>query len=116
MAAGWGEEHRQSGASDSEPDGLRPEKKQRPGSRPHCAWWCMQTIVPGDKATKIARIRAHAAFDTVWKGRKMTRKDAYKWMQQVLRLKYEEAHIAMFDSTTCERLIEAVDRWKLKPF
>lgn len=64
--------------------------------------------VPTNKAGKDARIRAHAAFDTLWNTGTMRRKEAYKWMQMALGLSKEQAHIGNFDIPTCERLIEAV--------
>lgn len=64
--------------------------------------------IPGDRATKDARMRAHAAFDTLWKGGEMPRGDAYRWMQGALGMTADEAHIGRFDVATCERLIAAV--------
>jgi hypothetical protein len=64
--------------------------------------------VPADAETKRARIRAHDAFDTLWKTGRMTRPEAYRWMQSTLGLRKDEAHVGMFDTTTCERLIDAV--------
>jgi len=63
---------------------------------------------PGNRETKDARIRAHAAFDTLWKNGGMKRKEAYRWMQDTLGMSQNEAHIGSFDVATCERLITAV--------
>jgi ssDNA-binding Zn-finger/Zn-ribbon topoisomerase 1 len=60
---------------------------------------------PADKATRTARVAAHAAFDAMWKNGGMLRKDAYRWMQGVMRLRKHEAHIAKFDRRQCEELI-----------
>ncbi len=66
--------------------------------------------IPGDKATKAARIRAHDAFDTLWKDNgPMKRGQAYRWMQKTLDLTPDEAHIGRFDIPMCERVIEAVE-------
>jgi len=68
--------------------------------------------VPTTKEGKLARIRAHDAFDKLWNnGRKdgsMSRKAAYRWMQAALGMTKEEAHIGKFDIATCERLIAVV--------
>ena len=64
--------------------------------------------VPANKATKQARIKAHEAFDTLWKGGRMKRSEAYSWMASALGLTAAEAHIGRFDIPTCERLVEAV--------
>lgn len=62
--------------------------------------------IPGNAATKAARMVAHDAFDAMWKRAGWKRPTAYKWMQQALRLSVDEAHIAMFDIEQCERLTE----------
>lgn len=67
--------------------------------------------VPGDKATRQARIRAHAEFDQVWRelkkaGVKGARKKAYRWLRDRLGVGKDECHIALFDEATCERVIQ----------
>lgn len=69
--------------------------------------------IPGDKATKKARVIAHRIFDRLWKreeGRepRMTRTQAYAWMQRQLKLTSDEAHLGRFTSEQCQQLIEAV--------
>lgn len=54
-------------------------------------------------------MRAHAAFDTLWKGGEMPRGDAYRWMQGALGMSQDEAHIGRFDVATCDRLVAAVE-------
>lgn len=67
--------------------------------------------IPANKATKRARMRAHAIFDEVWKKRLTKhRGGAYAWMRQVMNLSAEKAHIAMFNAEQCEELIELVYR------
>lgn len=61
--------------------------------------------VPGDRETKAARVRAHAAFDQLWTGGKMSRKKAYQWMQETMHLTKRQAHIGKFDVEQCEALI-----------
>lgn len=67
--------------------------------------------IPGDDATKAARIQAHAAFDSLWKSGAdavMRRGGAYGWLEEVLGLKPGEGHIGRFDVVTCERVVAAV--------
>lgn len=66
--------------------------------------------VPANKETKRLRVKAHEVFDKIWKSGEMTRGDAYIWMQQVLELKPEEAHIGRFSAEDCRRLIAATER------
>jgi ssDNA-binding Zn-finger/Zn-ribbon topoisomerase 1 len=64
---------------------------------------------PADQETKDARIEAHNIFDMLWKGiGPLTRKEAYKWMQEKMGLSEAEAHIGMFDKEQCEKLIQVV--------
>lgn len=64
---------------------------------------------PANQATKAARIRAHDAFDRMWRGMGMCRDDAYRWMAKQLGLSYDEAHIGLFNVIQCEKLIAAVE-------
>lgn len=63
--------------------------------------------IPGDKATKFWRMKAHKAFDVLWKGQRprMDRASAYTWLQERMCLSEGEAHIARFDRAQCQRLI-----------
>ncbi len=72
--------------------------------------------IPADHETKQWRIKAHAAFDTLWnkkssRGRK--RGKAYKWMQKAMGLTEAEAHIGRFDIAQCQKLIALVEKRKL---
>ena len=63
----------------------------------------MGTLANGGLRKK--RIKAHKAFDWMWKSGLMTKWQAYKWMQGKLDLSDEQAHIAMFSEYMCDRLI-----------
>ena len=71
---------------------------------------------PATKEVRAARIRAHEAFDTLWKKRSpwqkaappMKRTAAYAWMQRALNLSKDAAHIGLFTVDQCEALIVAV--------
>lgn len=61
-----------------------------------------------DGPTRAARIRAHNAFDALWRysgSGFATRTEAYGWLADMLSLSFKEAHIANFDLATCEKVI-----------
>lgn len=66
---------------------------------------------PADSETKQARIRAHAAFDQLWKPARarMTQDEAYLWMQSKMGLKSSEAHIGKFNIEQCDTLVRHVE-------
>jgi hypothetical protein len=62
-----------------------------------------------NKELRTAKMKAHAAFDPLWKSyKKMKRGEAYKWLANSLGLRYAECHIGMFDVDMCKRVCEAV--------
>jgi len=66
---------------------------------------------PANKETRVARIRAHAVFDQIWKKHLVKHRGAaYNWMRQVMKLSKNDAHIGMFTRDQCERLIALVYR------
>ena len=62
--------------------------------------------IPASKETKQARMKAHAAFDRLWKGRgaRMNRHQAYVWMRRAMCMTEAEAHIGRFTIEQCEAL------------
>lgn len=59
-----------------------------------------------DAHLRQAKLKAHEAFDPIWKGRKMSRSKAYGWLAKQLGISREETHIGMFDLETCRLVIE----------
>jgi len=55
-----------------------------------------------DKHLRAAKIGAHAAFDMIWKSKKMKRSAAYAWIAEKLGITSAEAHIGMMDLEQCE--------------
>jgi zinc-finger-containing domain len=74
-----------------------------------------RTNIPkGSLATKELRrwrIAAHNKFDAMWRGKKRSRTDAYRWMQKVMNMTSQEAHIGKFTIYQCQMLIKYVDDW-----
>jgi len=52
-----------------------------------------------------AKMAAHAAFDPLWKGGQMTRKEAYRLLSEKMALTPEQTHIGMFDVEQCETVV-----------
>jgi hypothetical protein len=68
---------------------------------------------PANRRTRMARIRAHRVFDTLWKDRPLKkqrqfRRAAYRWLRQALCMTEGEAHIGKFTIEQCDRLIDEV--------
>jgi len=64
--------------------------------------------IPGDAATKKARMEAHDAFDSLWKSGRMTRHQAYRAMQDLMGMSVNEAHIGRFTREQCSKLVALV--------
>ncbi|WP_369788361.1 zinc-finger-containing protein [Rouxiella sp. WC2420] len=54
---------------------------------------------------RAAKSKAHAAFDPIWKGRTMSRKNAYGWLATELGILAKDCHIGMFNIEMCERVV-----------
>lgn len=65
-----------------------------------------------DRETRQARRRAHAVFDPLWTFGKMSRRDAYRLMQDMMQMTAEEAHISRMDASQCMRLIAILAKEK----
>ena len=58
-----------------------------------------------DGYTRQWRNKAHQSFDPIWKGKHMSRTQAYNWLSRMLTLPVEETHIGMFDAETCKKVV-----------
>ncbi len=56
-----------------------------------------------------AKIRAHGAFDPIWRSGRTSRGHAYKLLAEQLGIIQEDCHIGMFDVDMCNRVVEAVN-------
>lgn len=65
---------------------------------------------PANAATRRARRAAHIAFDSLWDGGPLTRKEAYRWLRKTMGLSEAEGHIGHFALTQCETLVSAVKK------
>jgi ssDNA-binding Zn-finger/Zn-ribbon topoisomerase 1 len=70
--------------------------------------------LPAPTWVRQIRHELHEIFDDLWDNRlyvkKMSRNQAYNWLAEELGIEEHECHIGMFDSETCARAIEAVEK------
>ena len=52
------------------------------------------------------RICTHRIFDQIWKQGIMSKKDAYRWIQDIFSLSEKQAHIGFFSEYMCDLLQE----------
>ncbi len=57
------------------------------------------------------RVKAHKAFDKLFIGDEavMTKREAYEYLQHLMNLTAEQAHISNFDIEQCQELIDLLD-------
>lgn len=65
---------------------------------------------PADQATRDARVRAHDAFDSLWRVGGFTRKEAYAWLQGAMGMLPDQAHIGRFDLEQCGAVVAHVEK------
>ena len=59
-----------------------------------------------NEVLRLKRMEAHRVFDALWKGGRMTRTGAYRWLAGELHLRSERAHIGGFEMDQCQKVIE----------
>lgn len=69
----------------------------------------MGTLANG--ALRRRRREAHLALQSLCEHRRMTRKEAYRWLQTQMGLPAEDTHIAKFSEQRCEEVIEICHRF-----
>lgn len=71
--------------------------------------WDSPTSTPADLETRIARSKAHDAFDPLWRGQgTRKRNQLYKSLSEFLGLPLSQTHIGLFDKKQCEKVIRFV--------
>lgn len=58
-----------------------------------------------------AKMAAHAAFDPLWRGGGMKRKEAYAWLRTAMGLVEEDCHIGMFNVEQCHEVVRLCEEW-----
>lgn len=59
-----------------------------------------------DAELREEKMRAHAAFDPIWRSGSKKRGSAYAWLADQLGIDKKECHIGMFDVAMCRRVVE----------
>lgn len=59
-----------------------------------------------DGRTNAARAEAHRVFDKIWRGRHMTRSEAYLWLALQIGLPMDDAHMGMMTREECQKVID----------
>lgn len=65
-----------------------------------------------NKTLRKAKVRAHEAFDQLWRSGALTRTFAYEWLAKQMGLSAAECHIGMFDVEQCERVVAIIEACK----
>jgi hypothetical protein len=65
--------------------------------------------LPRPKVLQAARNEAHKVFDRLWKEKHVSRGGAYSWMQKVMGLAKDDAHIGLFEIGQCHEIVAHVD-------
>lgn len=58
-----------------------------------------------------AKKSAHYAFDPLWRGQNMTRKEAYVWLAKQLNIPVNQCHIGMMNLDMCTRTVEVISNF-----
>jgi ssDNA-binding Zn-finger/Zn-ribbon topoisomerase 1 len=67
--------------------------------------------IPADKETKQWRMKAHDAFDGLWKKGNMTRNEAYDYLAGRMALSADDCHIGRFDKNQCMEAIKICEKY-----
>jgi hypothetical protein len=67
---------------------------------------------PAGPATRTARSQAHAAFDPIWRERRlMTREKAYRWLAEKMGMDRDLCHIAQMSEVQAKQVVSIVRRF-----
>lgn len=70
---------------------------------------------PCGPITRKAQSAAHAAFDPLWRSKKMTRQSAYAWLTEAIGIPRERCHMGMMTADEARRVVAAVQHRKAHP-
>ncbi len=75
--------------------------------------WDGSTSTPADLETRQARMKAHTAFDEIWKSGRIKRTKLYKLLAKHLGKKSKDTHIGHFDKETAIKVVKfAKNFWR----
>lgn len=58
--------------------------------------------------TRLARQKAHAAFDPLWRRGGMSRGEAYRYLAKLLEIDPADCHISWFQADMCRLVVEVL--------
>lgn len=61
-----------------------------------------------------ARSAVHAAFDPLWKRKRMNRTQAYQWLGQRMGLPPDQTHVACFNLVQCKLALNTINQYQEK--
>ena len=64
---------------------------------------------PCGPETRKARSAAHAAFDPLWRSKKMSRASAYAWLSEATGIPRERCHMGMMTADEARKVVAAVE-------
>jgi polyhydroxyalkanoate synthesis regulator phasin len=67
--------------------------------------------IPADQPTKELRTACHRVFDEWWRQGEMTRRQAYRMLQELMEMSPEDAHFGRFDADQCREFLKRAERW-----
>ena len=59
-----------------------------------------------NRELRASKVKAHEAFDRLWRGGLMSRSEAYKLLADWMGLDREDCHIGEFDVDQCQAVVE----------
>jgi len=74
-----------------------------------CDLWSWNGKPLVDRETHVARIRAHEAFDPLWKTGSMDRKAAYRWLKQQLGWS-KDPHMSEMNADEARQVVAVMAR------
>jgi hypothetical protein len=78
-----------------------------------CGLWSWNGKPLVDGETHVARIRAHAAFDPLWKNGLFKRGEGYRRLARAMGLTQEQCHISTMDRRNALRVVDIVRSGRL---
>ena len=63
-----------------------------------------------NETLRLKRMETHRVFDKMWRQRRWSRTQAYKWLAKEMELSAKEAHIGGFEMDECQFVIELCQR------
>lgn len=67
---------------------------------------------PANEELRGKRIQTHLFLDSLWRGKKLSRRNAYVLLSKKLDIALRNCHIGEFGLEMCEKAIEAIKRIK----